>query len=187
MRKQYKAYLFSVFSLAALLICLPGTGVVFAQAHTPFAFQQKATPLSCPDLSIVSSPNVGSDNNLLLGVAAVSARDAWAVGDYLNDSIGNTHTLIEHWNGRNWSVVPSSNGGSNGNTLYGVAAVSAGDVWAVGDYLNSTDNSQTLIEHWNGLSWSVVPRPQWRLACQHPLRRGGDLSSRYLGSGRLLQ
>jgi hypothetical protein len=40
-----------------------------------------------------------------------------------------------------WSVVPSPNVGQGGNDLFGVAAVSASDVWAVG-----TNYGQTLTE-----------------------------------------
>jgi hypothetical protein len=41
-------------------------------------------------------PSVGSDNNLLQGVAVTSACNAWAVGWYYS---GNLQTLVEHWNG----------------------------------------------------------------------------------------
>lgn len=47
-------------------------------------------------------------------------------------------TLILHWNGSAWSVVPSPNpGGLNAgeaSVLYGVVALSAHDVQAVGYY-----------------------------------------------------
>ena len=51
----------------------------------------------------VTSPNVGTDINLLLGVTAVSANDVWAVGAYSPDQ-----TLIERWNGTEWTVVYKS-------------------------------------------------------------------------------
>ncbi len=91
-------------------------------------------------------------------MAVISARDIWAVGDYSNSS-GVTQTLIEYWNGLNWSVVPSPNVGSRINALLNVAAVSAGNVWAVGYYSSIVGNTQALIEHWNGTSWSVVAGP----------------------------
>jgi hypothetical protein len=66
----------------------------------------------------------------------VSANDVWAVGfsphpsgtpQYLRQ------TLIEHWNGSSWSVVPSPNpAGKTYVVLNGAAAISASDVWAVG-------------------------------------------------------
>lgn len=56
-----------------------------------------------------------------------------------------------------WKVVPSIR--TNYNQLYGVAAISSNDVWAVGDH-EELRNSITLAEHWNGSSWSVVPTPK---------------------------
>ena len=43
-------------------------------------------------------------------------------------------------------------------TLAGVAALSAGDVWAVGYYLIGS-LEQTLVEHWDGTSWTIVSSP----------------------------
>src|SRR5438477_2696030 len=57
-----------------------------------------------------------------------------------------------------WSLVKSPNAGGIVPSLYGVAAVSKSDVWAVGDYL--TGGYQSLIDHWNGTSWSVVASPK---------------------------
>jgi hypothetical protein len=72
-------------------------------------------------------------------VAAVSASDVWAVGDYNNaasTSSGSEQTLTEHWDGTSWHAVPSPNPGSFSNILIGVAAVPARDAWAVGVYVN---------------------------------------------------
>ncbi len=103
--------------------------------------------------SVVQSPNATPGNNELHAVASVSANDVWAVGTSENN-LGNTPTLIEHWNGTAWSIVPSPSPDGAFNDLFGVAAVSTSDVWAVGD-----SGSGTLIEQWNGSSWSVVSSP----------------------------
>ena len=109
--------------------------------------------------SVVFSPNAAhSDEDILNGVAAVSANDVWAVGTYVNSNQID-QTLIELWNGTKWSVMPAPDVGSNSNWLYGVTAVSASDVWAVGQYADSNEDYQTLIEQWNGQEWSVVPGP----------------------------
>jgi hypothetical protein len=105
----------------------------------------------------VSSPNVGMYPNELNGVAAVSSSDVWAVGDYYSGSA--YQTLVEYWDGTQWSVVSSPNVGTHENHLYGVAAVSANDVWSVGYYYNGSGAEQTLVEHWDGSTWSVVPSP----------------------------
>jgi hypothetical protein len=93
----------------------------------------------------------------LTGVTAVSANDVWAVGE--SQSSGAEQTLIEHFNGRKWSVVPSPNTGFS-DQLTAVTSVSASDVWAVGfAEPNAFASPQTLILHWDGTSWSVVPSP----------------------------
>src|SRR5258708_29793298 len=50
-------------------------------------------------------------------------------------------------------------GGSTGASaqLYGVAAISMTNAWAVGHTGNGT--AHTLIEQWNGISWCKVPSP----------------------------
>ena len=113
---------------------------------------------SCGVWNVVSSPNVGTIYNVLNGVTALSANNVWAVGGYFNNTAPNPQqTLIEHWNGRGWNVVPSPNLGTGSNVLNSVTAVTAKNMWAVGYNLNS--GQQTLIEHWDGTSWSVVSSP----------------------------
>ncbi len=93
----------------------------------------------------------------LYSIAAVSPDDVWAVG--VNDTT-NLQTLIEHWDGASWSVIPSPNPGSAGNYLYSVAALSPKNVWAVGNFLNIGESfNRSLIEHWNGIKWSVITSP----------------------------
>ena len=83
----------------------------------------------------------------------MSASDVWAVGD------SGSGTLIEQWNGTSWAVVPSPNPSTAVfNTLSGAAVVSASDIWAVGQSRNSS-GSGTLIEQWNGTSWTIVTSP----------------------------
>ncbi len=108
--------------------------------------------------TVVPSPNGYANSGNLKGITAISSNDIWAVG-YADDTPpGIYQTLIEHWNGSNWTVVASPNPGSNNNELLGVAALSNGDAWAVGDYDNSTslNTVQTLIARWNGSTWTRV-------------------------------
>lgn len=107
--------------------------------------------------SVVPSPNVGPEvDNTLAGVAAVASNDVWAVGTQQPGSLTNPHTLILHWNGSAWSIVPSPNDGGDSvdNHLLAATAVASNDVWAVG-----FSGFGTLSEHWNGTSWSVVATP----------------------------
>jgi hypothetical protein len=71
-------------------------------------------------------------------------------------------TLVLHWNGASWSIVPSPQVGPYGNNMLAVHAVSANDIWAVGFHLTVfgfTQPYQTSTFHYNGTSWSVVPSP----------------------------
>jgi hypothetical protein len=114
---------------------------------------------------VVPSPNIADWTNQLQSVTTVAADDVWAVGVatftwYISDGdpITSSQTIIQHWNGTAWSIVSSPNPGDGNNyygtitnELYGVAAVSTSDVWAVGMYgksdgLNVT--AQTLVERY---------------------------------------
>jgi hypothetical protein len=60
------------------------------------------------------------------------------------------------------SVVPTptSDPGQTVNTFFtGIAAVSANDIVAVGVIGSNLIDSQTLVEQWNGTSWSIVSSP----------------------------
>jgi hypothetical protein len=62
-----------------------------------------------------------------------------------------------------WMVMPSPNLGAT-NYLNGVSALSASDIWAAGyAYTQSASFAfalqVTLLEHWDGASWTRVPSP----------------------------
>lgn len=147
-----------------------------------------STPTCAPSWAGVSSPNAGTMGNILYGVDSASANDVWAVGSYIAaGTLGKSHqrrpspqksellpakstpgsseqaaiarTLIEHWNGSAWTIASSPNVGSDSNSLFMVDAISGNDVWAAGYQINDLGIAQTLIEHWNGTQWSVVPSP----------------------------
>ena len=100
-------------------------------------------------------PNVGTEENTLLGVSMPSTQSAWAVGYYVNGKF-QQQTLVEHFDGSVWSVISSPNPGAEQNILFGVAAISDSDVWAVGAEQDANGLWHTLTEHWNGLDWSAV-------------------------------
>ncbi len=109
----------------------------------------------------VTSPDPNGVFDELHGVAAAGASDAWAVGGQGVISGSTDRTLVEHWNGHAWSVVASPNPSVAGNVLDGVAAVSARDVWAVGDddVTSANGPAHTLALHFDGRSWSAVASP----------------------------
>ena len=65
-----------------------------------------------------------------------------------------------------WTIVNSPNVANRDNQLSRVAFVSSNDVWAVGNSASSLDERRTLIQHWNGANWSIVPSPN---AAERPI------------------
>lgn len=94
--------------------------------------------------SITASPNSGKGDNVLNGVAAITATDAWAVGYSTNGA------LVLHYNGRNWRVFSAP----LACQLNAVTAVSATNVWAVG-----TMAGRACAEHFDGADWHLVQMP----------------------------
>jgi hypothetical protein len=70
-------------------------------------------------------------------------------------------------------------------TPHGIAASGPNDIWAVGYEETSSYVPQTLIEHWDGHSWSVVPSPnkdpKFVRADELPLRRRRPIGKRRPG------
>jgi hypothetical protein len=106
--------------------------------------------------SASSGPN---SPNQLYSVTCSSSSECWSVGQYGKPYDGTYYTLIERWDGQSWTAVSSPNLPHNDdfthiNSLNGVTCASASDCWAVG----STD-TQALVEHWNGSTWTIVTSP----------------------------
>lgn len=108
--------------------------------------------------SVVSSPDPSGTRNVLLGVSANSASDVWGVGYFANGT-GELRTLVVHYDGSTWKRVISPDRGTRDNVFNAVKAVSATDVWAVGYDLNSSGLQRTLIEHYDGSTWTVQTSP----------------------------
>ncbi len=103
--------------------------------------------------SLIESPSM--PQLFLVDVACASATDCSAVGFAGSPST----TVIEHWNGTAWSMVPSPDpAGSTNSSLRGVSCPSSTRCFAVGGAGFPT-GSRTLVERWNGASWSIVPSP----------------------------
>src|SRR5262249_50505306 len=97
----------------------------------------------------------------LSDVAAISTNDVWAVGYYCCNN-SPSQTLAMHWNGSQWSLVSTPNPGNNNNDLWGVAALSTGDVWAVGFAQNCGSTGcpwLTLTEHYSSPCVTTTPVP----------------------------
>ena len=116
----------------------------------------------------VATPNVGEGTNKLNAVLALAPNDVWAVGfstPVAPPKQAATVTLIEHFDGTSWAVVPSPNVGpssaNQSNRLLGLTANSANDIWAFGSYFaaGGSGHQMTLLLHWDGTSWTVASSP----------------------------
>ena len=101
-------------------------------------------------------PKVGTGDNVLTDISAVSNDDVWATGYYVDGTQHKTLTL--HYNGTTWTHVPSPNGADGTNILMGVDASSPTDAWAVGfEYRAALDHYVASTQQWNGSGWSAFP------------------------------
>jgi hypothetical protein len=103
--------------------------------------------------SQVAVPALGGIDSGLAAVAALTPQDAWAVGQ----AADSTETLILHWDGSSWQQVPSPSPAGY-SQLEGIHAVSAANIWAVGQSGRGSAMT-TLVLHWNGAAWTQVPSP----------------------------
>jgi len=109
--------------------------------------------------NVVPTPKLNTNDNAALnGIFAFASDNIFAVG-YQPASNGAVQTLIEHWNGSAWTVVPSPNANNTGNVLTSISAASPTDIWAVGDQVAPGIEVRTLALHFDGNIWSVVPTP----------------------------
>lgn len=101
----------------------------------------RTTPAAVP--SGVMSAN-------LLGVSALSPRDAWAVGaqQVLRGQESIEEGIIEHWDGKTWQAVKLPVEADEAY-LPSITATGPDDVWAVGSL-----NAQPLVLHFDGKNWS---------------------------------
>lgn len=114
--------------------------------------------LSCGSWQVVQNPNPGTYGDRLYGVTVVTASDVWAVG-YAYISPSAQQTLVEHWDGTKWTVIPSANRPLLNNRFFDAGGIFTNDIWAVGSSVDSHGNPQSLIEHWNGSQWNIIPSP----------------------------
>ena len=98
-----------------------------------------------------------SGANSFYAVAALAQDDIWGVGsryDGVND-----RPLAEHFDGSQWVIVPVPAPGNDAAYLRGVGSSSGTDLWAVGYQTTHSGTETTLIEHYDGAAWTIVPSP----------------------------
>ena len=134
------------FSFAAI----EGETVPLAERWTGLGWKPLPTPI----------PGGDPERNgavYLTGVSCTSSSACTAVGQ--SATTGDFNPLVERWDGSSWVLQPTPRlPGTEelypGGVLNAVACISGSDCFAVG-----TTRNVSLVERWNGSSWSVQNTP----------------------------
>jgi len=98
----------------------------------------------------------------LYGIACPTKTSCWAVGAAASDQ-ETISTLIEHFDGKTWTVEESPNvAGFPESGLSGIACPSATECWAAGDgedFSQEPTAGELLLLHYNEGAWSTVSAP----------------------------
>jgi hypothetical protein len=173
--RQARVAAAGVFALAVL-----AAGITYAVQATTTALSNRpvSTPTAVPVIpaakcskgwQITSGPSLPGDRQeRLFSLGAVSAVDAWAVGERWAPyqtapqvRLG-PYPLIEHWDGRKWTIVPAQDPHHWAASLFAVTVLGADNAWAVGGFqsFGRTPGESPLIEHWDGRKWTAVAVPR---------------------------
>jgi hypothetical protein len=136
-----------------------GTLIVSLVASVGRAGASSCSVVRVPTADLATS---ASDVNELDAVTFAPGAEGWAVGgsEATLDTEHGFIPVIERWQGSGWSMAESQAIPDRDGLLLGIDASAADDAWAVGargDFVASS--GQTLIEHWDGLSWELVQGP----------------------------
>jgi hypothetical protein len=95
-------------------------------------------------------PGPTGNDATLEGVVALAADDVWAVGSVFSIELLWHVPFVVHWDGQAWSSVQVPSPTPQGGRLFGVAALSATRVYAVGQ----APGIPSLVLRWNGGGWA---------------------------------
>ena len=111
----------------------------------------------------LASPPTPSAGGWLGGVDGSASNDVWAVGSaVVPGSSPSNRSMIQRWDGTNWSIVTSPSPDTAQNPLVAVDGVTADDLWAVGNKGDDGYGGGTvagLVLHWNGSTWTQAAIP----------------------------
>lgn len=156
LRSKNRLQLAGYVSAAAAAVVLSLSFLV-TPAHANSRPTSGLASLACTASGWRLSPSLspGTTSNGFSSIAATGGV-VWAVGS-MQQSTGGPRPLAEMFNGTSWTdtAVPTLMGLGE---LYGVSALGADDVWAVGMQAGAS-SGETLIVHWDGTQWSPVKSP----------------------------
>lgn len=107
------------------------------------------------------APPQSAGGSSLGKIVCFSAISCMAIGEFA--PIPEPHpglSFSEGWDGTTWTIVPTMNPpGTDEAPLSGLSCMSASDCTAVGFYVDRSPKWLTLVQHWNGGSWTIQPSP----------------------------
>jgi hypothetical protein len=112
----------------------------------------------------------GRRNVVLNAITCPIADECIAVGQEGDNWYGPSETLAELWNGSTWRVMPTPVSGG----LLGVSCLTPKDCLAVGYRGNDSYEGPSLVERWNGETWSEEAPSRMKrgsllgITCVHP-------------------
>ncbi len=168
----------AVCAVAAVITAVAVVLVPLALRDNPGPTHQVSPPIVACRSGWHFAPEpfaAGDRQHRLFAIGAASSSNVWAVGERWVDSPYSSgprqvpYPLIEHWDGRAWTVVPVGNPNRLPGSLYNITVISSTDAWAVGGVEAETPTMRNgpLVEHWNGVSWSLTPVPALANAGRH--------------------
>ncbi len=148
-----------------------------------------------------------ADEMYLFGMTCTGGADCTAVGGW-DDQRFTRHPLIEHWDGRAWTMIPAPDPDYRhfrGAALYGISCAGPSECISVGGAYIGERHGAAVAERWDGSTWVVMdarhPLDSFlsAVACAgstacaavgsgtgHP-SSGGNLAERWDGDGWALQ
>lgn len=112
-----------------------------------------------------SVPTPVTLNGDLAAVATTSASDSWAVG-YAWNLVNQQRPVVEHWNGKAWSLEPfpwvGEAGDGGDGWLNSISARAPNDVWVGGGFIGpgSDEVAGSILAHWDGKTWTQSYLPE---------------------------
>jgi hypothetical protein len=114
----------------------------------------------------------------IYAASAVSGRDIWAV------AAGPRLDAILRFDGHGWHHVPAGHA-ITGIRWHAILAVSASDVWLLGDTTVSTGSGRIVLARWDGANWRMFVTSLREWAGRLAQGRGGEVLFTATSSGLL--
>ncbi|MFZ0667678.1 MAG: hypothetical protein WAM97_18155 [Acidimicrobiales bacterium] len=158
---RLKGYTGAALFLASIsAITAIAAGPTASSAFAMFGFS-KAQSIWTVETTVNPKPNQVNDT-AFEGVSASGPDEAWAVGTYA-DKEALDAPLAEHWDGSAWSQASVPQPTGQQAKFNAVDDLAPDDAWAVGTSFSggagATPAGLTLIEQWNGTTWTILPSP----------------------------